>query len=144
MFSMMFHRLMWTSFVYYILASRLFLSLSVNLTSHFSNLLILDNYRYQTHERNIPKFYLLTPKHLIIQLTNLQIDIMNLSTNFPHCRKNSDYFWTRVYITISKLFAWPQTSDTTWSGRNCLKAFLGDLYLSPWFLTSFLMTYIIS
>ena len=37
MFSMMFHRLMWTNFVYYILDIRLYLSLSVNLTSHFSN-----------------------------------------------------------------------------------------------------------
>ena len=34
---MMFHRLTWTHFVYYILAIRLFLSLSMNLTSHFSN-----------------------------------------------------------------------------------------------------------
>ena len=34
---MMFHRLMWTNFVYYILEIRLYLSLSVNLTSHFSN-----------------------------------------------------------------------------------------------------------
>ena len=33
---MMFHRLMWTNFVYYILDIRLYLSLSVNLTSHFS------------------------------------------------------------------------------------------------------------
>ena len=37
MFSMMFQRLMWTNFVYYILVIRIFLSLSVNLTSHFSN-----------------------------------------------------------------------------------------------------------
>ena len=35
---MMFHRLMRTNFVYYILAIHLLLSLSVNLTSHFSNL----------------------------------------------------------------------------------------------------------
>ena len=34
---MMFHRLMWTNFVYYIVVIRLFLSLTVNLTSHFSN-----------------------------------------------------------------------------------------------------------
>ena len=37
MISMMFHRLMWTNFVYYILDICLYLSLYVNLTSHFSN-----------------------------------------------------------------------------------------------------------
>ena len=39
---------------------------------NFRTLLTLDNYRYQTHERNITKFYLLIPKHLIMQLTKLQ------------------------------------------------------------------------
>ena len=34
---MIFHRLMWTNFVYCILAIHLFLSSPVNLTSHFSN-----------------------------------------------------------------------------------------------------------
>ena len=36
-FSMMFHRLMWTNFAYNILDIRLYLSVSMNLTSHFSN-----------------------------------------------------------------------------------------------------------
>ena len=30
------------------------------------------------------KFYLLKPKHLIIQLAKLQIDILNLNTTFWH------------------------------------------------------------
>ena len=34
---MMFQRLMWTNFFYYILAIRFYFSLSLNLTSHFSN-----------------------------------------------------------------------------------------------------------
>ena len=87
MLPMMSHRLVWTNFVYYILAIRPFLSLSVNLTSHFRTLLISNNYRYQTHARNITRFYLLIPKYLTIQLTKLQIDILNLSTTLRHCRK---------------------------------------------------------
>ena len=65
---------------------------------NIATLLTLDNYRYQTHERNITKFYLLIPKHLIIRLTKLPVCTLKLSTTFWHCRKNSDYFWTRVYI----------------------------------------------
>ena len=67
----------------------------------FLTLLTLDNYRYQTHERNITKFYLLIPNHLIIQLTKLQVCILNMSTTFWHCRKNFDYFWTRVRRWLS-------------------------------------------
>ena len=47
------------------------------------------------------KYYEILPahtKHLIIQLVKLQIDILKLNTTFWHCKKNSDYFWTRVYI----------------------------------------------
>ena len=69
------------------------------LHSTFLTLLSLDNYRYQTHKRNIMKFYLPIPRHLIIKLKKLQIDILNLSTTFWHCKKNSNYFWTRVYNT---------------------------------------------
>ena len=36
----------------------------------FRALLGLDNYRYQTHERNITKFYLRIPKHTILKLNN--------------------------------------------------------------------------
>ena len=87
MFSIMFHRLMWTNFVYYILDIRLYLSLSVNLTSHFSNFADLDNCRYQTHQRNIMKFYLIILKHLIIQLTKLQLDILNFKYHFSTLQK---------------------------------------------------------
>ena len=77
---------MWTKFVYCILAIRLFLSLSVNSTSHFSN--FVDFRQLQIpNARNITKLYLLIPKHLIIQLTKLQFCILNLSTTFRHCRK---------------------------------------------------------
>ena len=61
------------------------------------SLLTWDNCRYQTHKQNIIKFYPAIPKQLLIQLTKLQIDILNLNTTFWHCKKNSDYFWTRVY-----------------------------------------------
>ena len=88
----------------------------------FLTLLTLDNCRYQTHERNITKFYLLIPKHLMIKPTKLQIDILNLCTTFWHCKKISDYFWTRVY-------RWPCFDSTPlhpkrhklrqWTGLAC-------------------------
>ena len=94
---MMCHRLIWTNFAYYILAIRLFLSLSMNLTSRLLTLLTSDNYRYQTHRRNITEFYMFIPKYL---LPKLQVCILNLSTTFWYCRKHSDYFWTMVYIIL--------------------------------------------
>ena len=81
-----------------------FISAHLSIKHHsFRNLLTLNNYRYQTCKRHIMKFYLLIPKHLIIQLVKLQIDILKLYTTFWHCKKKkkkSDYFWTRVYVQI--------------------------------------------
>ena len=44
------------------------------------------------------KFYLPTLKHLVIQLSKLQIYTSNLTTTFWHCKKKSHYFWTGVYL----------------------------------------------
>ena len=75
-----------------------FISAHLSIKHHiFRTLPTLDN-RYQTHKRTIMKFCLLIPKHLVIQLAKLQIDIVNFKTTFWHCPKNSDYFWTRVYM----------------------------------------------
>ena len=60
MFSMMFCRLMWTNFVYYILAIRLVLSLSVNLTSHFSNFI---DFRQLQIPNAQTKYYEILPAH---------------------------------------------------------------------------------
>ena len=54
----------------------------------FRTLLTLDNHIYQTHKRNITQFDLLMQKHLIIQLTKLQIDILNVNATFRHCKKS--------------------------------------------------------
>ena len=54
----------------------------------FRTVMTLDNYIYQTHKRNIMKFYLLIPRHLVIQLAKLHIDILKLKTTFWHCEKN--------------------------------------------------------
>ena len=54
----------------------------------FRTLLILHNYIYQMRKRNIMKYCLLIPKHLVIQLAKLHIDILNLNTTFlQHCKK---------------------------------------------------------
>ena len=60
MFSMMFHRLMWTNFVYYILAIRLVLSLSVKLPSHFSNFV---DFRQLQIPNAQTKYYEILPAH---------------------------------------------------------------------------------
>ena len=64
------------------------------ISAHLSNkhhifriLLTLDNCRYQPRKRNIMKFYLLIPKHLIIQLVKLQIDNLKPSTSFLTLKK---------------------------------------------------------
>ena len=57
---MMFHRLMWTNFVYYILDIRLYLSLSVNLTLHFSN---FADFRQLQIPNARTKYYEILPAH---------------------------------------------------------------------------------
>ena len=83
-----------------------------------------DNYRYQTHERNIMEFYLFIPKHLIIQLTKLQIDILNLNTTFRH--------WKKIPITFEQgCTSHPRYALMTLRNdffvfpRTCLKIYLG-------------------
>ena len=50
------------------------------------------------------QFYLPTLKHLVIQLTKLQIYTLNLTTTFWHCKKKSHYFWTGVYIWNKNIY----------------------------------------
>ena len=99
MFSMMLHRLMWTNIFFIKLWIFVCISAHLSIEHHiFLTFLTLDNYRYQTRKRNITQFYLLIPKHLIIQLVKLQIDILKSNTTLFTLKKNSDYFWTRVYL----------------------------------------------
>ena len=53
----------------------------------FRTLLSLGNHRYQTRKRNIMKFYLLIPRHLIIQLVKYQTMFWTLNTTFWHWKK---------------------------------------------------------
>ena len=74
---MIFHRLMWTNFVYYFLAIRLFLSSSVNLTSHFSNFaefrqLQIPNARMKYYE--IWPAYTKTPHNTTHKIANLYFE----------------------------------------------------------------------
>ena len=87
----------------FVCITRLYLSLTVILTSRFRTILTSDNHRSNTGERNIMKFYLFTPKHIIIPRTKLQIYTLKLTTNFWHCKKISDYFWTRVYASVNRV-----------------------------------------
>ena len=98
---MMFYRLMWTHFVYYILVIRLFLSSSMNLTSHFSN---FADFRQLQISNAWTKYYEISSDHTKTHHdTNHKIASLyfEFNTTFLHCRKYSDYFWTRVY-KISK------------------------------------------
>ena len=70
-----------------------FISANLSIKHHiFRTLLTSDKYRYQARKWNIVIFYLLIPKHLIIQLVKYQIDILNLNTTFWHCKKISITF----------------------------------------------------
>ena len=66
----------------------IFISAHLSIKHHiFRTLLTLNNNRNQRQKRNIMKFYLLLPKHLVIQLLKLQMDILNSNTTFWHCKK---------------------------------------------------------
>ena len=96
-FPMMFHRLVWTNFVYYILAIRLNLSLSVNLTSHFSNFadfrqLPIPNAQTKCHE--ILLVHTKTHHYTAHKIANWYFEF---EYHFSTLLKNSNYFWTRVY-----------------------------------------------
>ena len=60
MFSIMFHRLMWTNYFYYILDIRFYFSLSVNTTSHFSSLSAFKQLQIP-HAQT--KYYEILPAH---------------------------------------------------------------------------------
>ena len=83
-----------------------FISAQSSIKHHiFLTLLTLDNYRYQTRNRNIMKFDLLIPKHLVIQLVKLQIDILKINTTFWHCKKIRLLLNKRVsHITLYPLY----------------------------------------
>ena len=53
----------------------------------FRTLLTLHNYIYQMRKRNIMKFCLHIPKHLVTQLAKLHVDICNLNNTFRHFKK---------------------------------------------------------
>ena len=77
---------MWKNFDYFTLSIRLYLSLSVNLTSHISDFVDFIQLQISNARTKYYEFYLFILKHLIIQLTKLQVCILNLSTTFRHCR----------------------------------------------------------
>ena len=79
---MMFHRLMWTNFVYYILDIRLYLSLSVNLTSNFSN---FADFRHPQIPNTGTKYY----------------EILLADTKTPH---NTTHKIANRYIEFEYLF----------------------------------------
>ena len=92
MFFTMFSRPVCTNLFYCILAIRLYHNFLSQLicrldTALFHALLMSDFCRYQTRERKIAKFYSLASKYLIIQLTKLQGDILNLNFPFRYCEK---------------------------------------------------------
>ena len=101
-FFMMFHQFLRTHLLDYILDIRISHEFISQLISYFNTAFFyfvnLYKCRYQTRERNITKLYLRIPKHIIIRLAKLQIDILNLNTFFWHCKKNR-LLWTRVYLS---------------------------------------------
>ena len=103
MFLMVFQRLMWTKFFYFTLTIRLYHEFLSQLICHFDTaffrtLLTLDTYRFQTHKQNISKFYLIILYYLIIQITKLQIEILNLNTTFRDCKK--------IWLLLKKGVLW--------------------------------------
>ena len=103
MVSMMFRRLIWIisfiTFWLFVCIKSFYLSLTVILTSHFSN---ITYFRQQQQQNKPMKFYLPTLKQLVIQLAKLQIYTLNLTTTFWHCQKKSHYFWTGVYMITQR------------------------------------------
>ena len=53
-------------------------SISAYLSFWYHIFAALDSYRYQRRKRNVTKLHLLTPKHIIIQLTKVQIGVMKI------------------------------------------------------------------
>ena len=73
------------TFRLFVCTTSFYRSFSVIFTPFFLTSLMLDNYRYQTRERNITKPFI--KKHLTIQLPKLQIDVLKLNATFGHCKK---------------------------------------------------------
>ena len=85
---MMFRRLMWTNFVYYILAVCFYLGLSVNSTSQISNFDEFRQLQIPNAQSNYHDILPVHTKHYDMQLGKSQIDILNLNTTFWHCKNN--------------------------------------------------------
>ena len=49
-------------------------------------------------------FSTINAKDLITQHKKFQISTLKINTIIWHCKKNSDYFWTRVYIRSTSIF----------------------------------------
>ena len=100
MFSILFHRLMWANFFYYILDIRFYFSLSVKSTSHFST---LSDFRQLQIPHAQTKYYEILPAHSKTPHDTTR-KIVNrcfeLKYHISTLKKKPDYFWTRVYMFI--------------------------------------------
>ena len=106
MFSMMFHRLMWTHFVYHTLDIRFYLSPSVNQTSHFSNFADFRQLQIknaQTKNYEMLPVYTKLPHNAPRKIWNRYNE---LKYHFLTLQKKSDYFWTRVYNVFTSISFW--------------------------------------
>ena len=103
----------------YSFVSRVFISAKLSIWHRiFRTLLTSDNSSSKTSQWHIMKLYLPTLKHLVIQLTKLQIYTLNLTTTFWHCKKKSHYFWTGVYIIQH---TWYNQQVHIMIQNNCMK-----------------------
>ena len=106
MSSVMLHRLMWTKSFYYILAIRLFLSLPVDLTSHFSNFrqLQIPNARTKYYEILLARTK--TPHNTTHKITNryceFKYHFSTLQKKFRLLLNKGVYACVYIMLYISK------------------------------------------
>ena len=77
------------TFWLFVCITSFYLSLTVILTSHFSNI----TYFRQQQQQNKPIKYHETPRNTTRKIANLYIEFNN---HIWHCKKKSHYFWTGV------------------------------------------------
>ena len=135
---MMFHRLMWTNFIDYILATRLYLSLYVNVTSHFSNSADLIQLQKQNTRT---KYHEILPAHTKTRhcITHKIPDrYFESQYQFSTLQKNSDYFWTRVYDSrvCPRDNTWPVKARITNCVPEVQTPFLRSLLIWGWFVAA--------
>ena len=107
MVSMMFRRLIWihffVTFGLFVCITSFYLSLTVILTSHFSN---ITYFRQQQQQNKPMKYYEILPTHTETP-RNTTRKIANLCIEFNYhfltLRKKSHYFWTGVYLLLGEL-----------------------------------------